>query len=78
MAPLSHIALTALAITSMTAAAPLPIPLNPANTLQPRGFFEDWFAEAFGKYMKSKTGVNETKNLLDNALEVEKQLKGGK
>ncbi|KAH0007069.1 hypothetical protein KCU78_g11965, partial [Aureobasidium melanogenum] len=78
MAPVSHFALAALAITSV-AAAPLPTPPNSAATLQPRGFIEELIEETnfFGKYVNDKTKVN-PKTMLENALEVEKQLKGGK
>ncbi|KAG9674122.1 hypothetical protein KCU99_g3707, partial [Aureobasidium melanogenum] len=77
MAPVSHFALAALAITSV-AAAPLPTPPNSAATLQPRGFIEELIEETnfFGKYVNDKTKVN-PKTMLENALEVEKQLKGG-
>ncbi|KAG9653628.1 hypothetical protein KCU95_g5771, partial [Aureobasidium melanogenum] len=76
MAPVSHFALAALAITSV-AAAPLPTPPNSAATLQPRGFIEDLYEEMnlFGKWLDGKTKVK-PKTMLENALEVEKQLKG--
>ncbi|KAG9565848.1 hypothetical protein KCU77_g6647, partial [Aureobasidium melanogenum] len=76
MAPISHFALAALAVTSV-AAAPLPTPPNSAATLQPRGFIEDLYEEMnlFGKWLGGKTNVK-PKTMLENALEVEKQLKG--
>lgn len=75
MAPLSHLALAALAMTSV-AAAPLPTQPSSTATLQPRGLLHDLLEEMnmFGKWMDGKTKVK-TKSMLENALEVEKQLK---
>ncbi|KAG9600035.1 hypothetical protein KCU77_g3604, partial [Aureobasidium melanogenum] len=76
MAPVSHFALAALAITSVAAAPLLLTPPNSADILQPRGFIEDLLEKMnlFGKYVNDKTKVK-TKTMLENALEVEKQLK---
>ncbi|CAD0096379.1 unnamed protein product [Aureobasidium mustum] len=75
-APISHFALAALAATSVLA-APLPTPSDTADILQPRGFIDDLLQELnpFGKYVDGKTKVK-TKDMLENALEVEKQLRG--
>ncbi|KAH0363807.1 hypothetical protein KCU65_g7188, partial [Aureobasidium melanogenum] len=76
MAPISHFAIAVLAATSVVA-APLPTPPNSAATLQPRGWIEDLIEETnfFGKYVNDKIKV-EPKTMLENALKVEKQLKG--
>ena len=76
MAPVFQFALAALAATSVLA-APLPTPTGSADILQPRGFIDDLLQELnpFGKYVDGKTKVK-TKDMLENALEVEKQLRG--
>ncbi|KAG9945715.1 hypothetical protein KCU85_g7063, partial [Aureobasidium melanogenum] len=77
MAPVSHFAVAALAITSVAAAPLLPKPPNSAATLQPRGWIEDLIEETnfFGKYVGKKTEYK-TETMLEDALKAEKKLKG--
>jgi len=80
MAPLSHFAVAALAATFVVA-APVPTQSNPATSLHARGLgweslLQDLFGAGFGEWIP-KPGFD-VKEQLQNGLDYEKELNGGK
>jgi hypothetical protein len=76
MAPLSYLAVTALAVVSV-AAAPLPTQSSYSITLHPRGLLEDLFHDFFINPFVKTLPEPDWKNPMEHAFELEREMKEG-